>query len=130
MVAPVVPGLTDHEMPRILELAAEAGATRAGYVMLRLPYGVKDLFESWLERHFPDRKEKVLNRLRNLRGGKLYDARYGIRGRGEGPFAEQVAQMFEVACRKAGLNQGYRELSTTAFRRPHVGDQLGLFEGS
>jgi DNA repair photolyase len=129
-VAPVIPGLTDHEMPEILERAAEAGAVRAGWIMLRLPHAVKDLFADWLERHFPDRKEKVLNRLRDLRGGVLYDPRYGARMRGEGPFAEQVRQVFEVSCRRAGLNQIPVELSTAAFRRPHKGGQLGLFDGA
>lgn len=128
MVAPVIPGLTDHEMPEILERAAEAGAVRAGWIMLRLPHAVKDLFADWLERHFPDRKEKVLNRLRDLRGGVLYDSRYGARMRGEGPFAEQVRQVFEVSCRRVGLNQSPVELSTAAFRRPPKGGQLGLFD--
>jgi DNA repair photolyase len=129
MVAPVIPGLTDHEMPEILERAAEAGAVRAGWIMLRLPHAVKDLFADWLERHFPDRREKVLNRLRDLRGGVLYDSRYGARMRGEGPFAEQVRQVFEVSCRKVGLNEKPVELSTAAFRRPSKGGQLGLFDG-
>lgn len=127
-VAPVIPGLTDHEMPEILERAAEAGAVRAGWIMLRLPHAVKDLFEDWLGRHFPDRKDKVLNRLRDLRGGLLYDPRYGARMRGEGPFAEQVRQVFEVSCRRFGLNQSPVELSTAAFRRPRKGGQLGLFD--
>ena len=118
LVAPVIPGLTDHEMPRILERAAEAGAVRAGWVMLRLPYAVKDLFEDWLERHFPDRKAKVLNRILSLRGGRLNDPHFGSRMRGEGPFAEQIRQVFEVSCRKAGLNRVPLELSTDAFRRP------------
>lgn len=130
LVAPVIPGLTDHEMPRILERAAEAGAVRAGYVLLRLPYAVEELFENWLERHFPDRKDKVLNRLRSLRGGALNDSRFGVRMRGEGPFAEQIRRMFEVGCRKAGLNQVSLELSTAAFRRPRAENQLGLFEES
>jgi DNA repair photolyase len=129
MVAPVIPGLTDHEIPEILERAAEAGAVRAGYIMLRLPHGVKELFEDWLDRHFPDRKRKVLSRLRDLHGGNLYDPRYGIRMRGEGPFAKQVDRMFEVACRRAGLNQVPVDLNTAAFRRPiaPTGPQLGLF---
>jgi DNA repair photolyase len=127
-VAPVIPGLTDHEMPEILELAAEAGAVRAAWIMLRLPHAVKELFEDWLARHFPDRKEKVLNRLRDLRGGLLYDPRYGARMRGEGPFAEQVRQVFEVTCRRYGLNETDIELSTAAFRRPPKGGQLGLFD--
>ncbi|HET6360540.1 MAG TPA: PA0069 family radical SAM protein [Gemmatimonadota bacterium] len=127
-VAPVIPGLTDHEMPEILERAAEAGAISAAWIMLRLPHAVKDLFADWLERHFPDRKEKVLNRLRDLRGGVLYDSRWGARMRGEGPFTEQVRQVFEVSCRKYGLNQKEVVHSTAGFRRPARGGQLGLFE--
>jgi DNA repair photolyase len=129
-VAPVIPGLTDHEMPEILERAAEAGAISAAWIMLRLPHAVKDLFADWLERHFPDRKEKVLNRLRDLRGGVLYDSRWGARMRGEGPFTEQVRQVFDVSCRKFGLNEVSVELSTAGFRRPARGGQLGLFDGS
>jgi DNA repair photolyase len=117
MVAPVVPGLTDHEMPAILAAAKAAGATSAGFVVLRLPWAVAPLFEQWLEEHFPDRKQKVLNRIRDLRGGKLYDAQWGTRGRGRGIFAEQIATMFEVSCRRAGLNERDVELSTAAFRR-------------
>lgn len=127
MVAPVVPGLTDHEVPAILEAAAKAGALRAAWVMLRLPWSVKELFEDWLERHFPDRKEKVLNRLRDLHGGNLYDSKWGNRMRGEGAFVEQIEQMFEIGCRKAGLNRVELELSTAAFRRPDPVGQLGLF---
>lgn len=128
MVAPVIPGLNDHEIPAILERAAAAGAERAAFVMLRLPHGLDELFADWLERHYPERKEKVLNRLRDLRGGRLYDAGFGTRMKGEGPFAEQVRQMFGVAARKAGLNRERRKLSTAAFRRPASGGQLGLFE--
>jgi DNA repair photolyase len=93
---------------------------------VRLPYGDKDLFESWLGTHFPDRKEKVLNRIQAMRGGKLYDAEWGTRFRGEGIFAEQIAQMFEVARRRAGFKDEYPELSTAAFRRAG-GTQLSLF---
>ena len=117
MVAPVVPGITDHEMPKILAAAREAGAKWAGFVVLRLPWAVAPLFERWLEEHFPDRKDKVLNRVRDLRGGKLYDAKWGVRGKGEGIFAEQIAALFEVACRKNHLNEEDRELSTEHFRR-------------
>ena len=117
MVAPVVPGITDHEMPKILEAARKAGAKWAGFVVLRLPWAVAPLFERWLEEHFPDRKDKVLNRVRDLRGGKLYDAKWGVRGRGEGIFAEQIASLFDVACRRNGLNEEDRELSTEHFRR-------------
>ena len=129
-VAPVIPGLTDHEMPEILERAAEAGALSAAWIMLRLPHAVKDLFADWLERHFPDRKEKVLNRLRDLRGGVLYDPRWGARMRGDGPFAEQVRQVFDVSCRKYGLNEVSVELSTAGFRRSARDGQLGLFDGN
>jgi DNA repair photolyase len=125
-VAPIIPGLTDHEMPAILKAAREAGATSAGFTVVRLPHGNKALFENWLTTHFPDRKEKVLNRIKAMRGGKLYDAQWGTRMRGEGIFAEQIAQMFEVAKRKARFTEDFQELSTAHFRRPG-GAQLSLF---
>ena len=125
LVAPVIPALTDHEMPRIIAAAVEAGAKFAGCVPLRLPHAVAPLFADWLERHFPDRKEKVLNRIRSLRGGKLNDPNFGSRMQGEGIFAEQIDQMFRVACRKAGLSGHRPELSAASFRRPG-GTQLGL----
>jgi DNA repair photolyase len=125
-VAPIIPGLTDHEMPAILKAAREAGATSAGFTVVRLPYANAALFEKWLETHFPDRKEKVLNRLRAMRGGKLYDAQWGSRMRGEGIFAEQIAAMFRVARRKAGFQNERGELSTAFFRRAG-GTQLALF---
>jgi DNA repair photolyase len=125
-VAPVIPGLADHEMPAILKAAADAGALAAGYTVVRLPYGVASLFEKWLETHFPDRKDKVLSRLRSLRGGKLNDSHWGTRMRGEGIFADQIGQMFEAARRKAGIPGDVSELSTAAFRRP-PGAQLPLF---
>src|SRR5881398_2095558 len=103
LVAPVIPGLTDHEMPSIIAAAVKAGAQFAGYVVLRLPYAVAPLFEQWLARHFPDRKEKVLNRIRAIRGGQLNDSRFESRMTGEGIFAEQIEAMFKVACRKAGI---------------------------
>jgi DNA repair photolyase len=130
MVAPIIPGLTDHEMPDILAAAAEAGATRAGFIMLRLPWTVAPLFEAWMERHFPERKEKVLNRLRDLSDGKLYQAQFGRRQRGEGPFAEQLQQMFGIACNRLGLSRNAPPLSTVHFRRPSLGGQLGLFDVS
>jgi DNA repair photolyase len=126
MVAPVVPAITEHEMPAILTAAKRAGARWAGMVVLRLPWAVAPLFERWLEEHFPDRKEKVLNRIRDLRGGKLYDAKWGVRGRGEGIFAEQMRALFDVTCRKLGLNEDESELSTDSFRR--VTAQRGLFD--
>ena len=127
-VAPIIPGLTDHEMPAILQAAAEAGATSAGYALVRLPYAVAPLFEHWLEMHFPGHKEKVLNRLRAMHGGKLNDSQWGKRFSGEGIFAEQIGQMFEVARRKAGIRGDDPALSTAAFRRAG-GTQLGLSLG-
>ena len=126
LVAPTIPGLTDHEMPSIIQAAAKAGARNAGYVVVRLPHGVGELFANWLEEHFPDRKKKVLNRIREMRAGKLNDPNFGSRMRGEGVFAEQIGAMFKLACRRAGIEGGGPELSTAAFRRPS-GPQLSLF---
>lgn len=128
LIAPVIPGLTDHEILPILQAATDAGARYAGYVALRLPYAVAPLFEQWLEDHYPDRKDKVLNRVRAMRGGKLYDSAYGTRMRGEGPFAEQIETTFSVASRKAGILGRHAPLSTHHFRIPQrQGDQLPLF---
>jgi DNA repair photolyase len=119
MIAPVIPGLNDHELPGLLSAAAEAGAGFAAYTPVRLPHAVRPLFEDWLARHFPDRKEKVLNRIRSMRGGKLNDARFGSRMRGEGIFADQISQLFELSCRRAGLEgRRFPRLSTAAFLRP------------
>ena len=117
-VAPVIPGLTDHELPGILAAAAAAGASHAGYVVLRLPHTVKDVFLQWLDTHEPGKKDRVLSRVRELRGGKLYDATFGTRMWGEGIFAEQIAKMFAVATRRAGLNQKEVTMTTAHFRRP------------
>ena len=126
LLAPLIPGLTDHEIPSLVQAAVAAGARCAGHVTLRLPHAVSPLFEQWLETHFPEKKEKVLNRLRALRGGKLYDAEFGKRMRGEGIFADQMDRLFDVACRKAGIAGNRLELSTAAFRRP-AKDQFELF---
>jgi DNA repair photolyase len=126
LMAPIIPGLTDHEIPAVLDAAAKAGAKSAGHVTLRLPHAVAPLFEKWLETHFPDRKEKVLNRLRSMRGGKLYDSKFGQRMRGDGIFADQIDQLFDVARRKVGISERGGELSAAAFRRPG-GAQLQLF---
>lgn len=117
MVAPIVPAITDHELPAILAAAKKAGAEWAGRVVLRLPLAVAPLFERWLEEHFPDRKDKVLNRVRDMRGGKLYEAKWGVRGRGEGFFADQIEALFEVTCRRLGINERDDHLSAAAFRR-------------
>jgi DNA repair photolyase len=123
MVAPVIPGITDHEIPAIVAAVAEAGAKSAGCLPVRLPYAVKDLFVEWVERHFPDRKEKVLGRIRDMRGGKLNDPNFGTRMQGSGIFAEQIHNLFDVACRKAGLNGPRPELSTANFRVPKTPGQ-------
>ena len=126
MVAPVVPGLTDHEIPAILSAAASAGAVFAGFVPVRLPLDVAPMFEDWLARHYPDRKDKVLNRIRSLRGGKLNDANFHTRMHGQGVWAQQIKTVFDVAKRKAGLDRPFAELSTEHFRPP-AGPQLTLF---
>jgi DNA repair photolyase len=124
MLAPVIPGLNDHEIPAILQRAGEAGARFAGYVMLRLPYAVKSLFAGWLERHFPDRKAHVLSRIEDVRGGRLNDPRFGARMRGEGPTADLVASLFKTARARAGIPPRGPRLRTDAFRRK---GQMGLF---
>ncbi len=125
-VAPIIPGLTDTETPAIVSAAAQAGAQFAGHTILRLPYGVADLFAQWLETHYPERKEKVLHKIRSMRRGKLNDSHWRRRMRGEGLFAETIHAMFMLACRKAGFTRG-PELSTAAFRRPNTATQLNLF---
>ncbi len=126
MTAPVIPGLTDHELPKLLEAAASAGATSAGYTMLRLPYAVAPIFEDWLVRNFPDRKEKILRRIREIRGGKLNDPRFGTRMRGEGFYADHVSKLFAVSARKAGMERKHSPLSAAAFRVPS--GQPSLFD--
>ena len=127
MVAPILPGLTDMETPALLEAAASAGARWAGHIVLRLPHGVRDLFDDWLLTHRPLRRMKVLGRLESLRGGKLNDPRFGTRMRGEGRFAEQIADLFRICARRQGLDRPSPTLSTAAFRSPGgVQMDLGL----
>src|SRR5436190_2502134 len=117
MVAPIIPGLTDHEVPKILKACANAGAQFAGYTIIRLPWAVAPLFEHWLEEHFPDRKEKILGRIRDLRGnGRLNNSQWRTRMTGEGIFAEQIGSLFKIGCRRAGIGKRPK-LSTAAFRR-------------
>ena len=126
-IAPIIPGLTDTEVPAILEAAADAGAQRAAWVLLRLPYQVKDLFLDWLTRNVhADRARKVESLIRQSRGGKLYDASRA-RGSGTGAHAQQIARVFDVYTRKHGLNRDIRPLSSAAFRRPDRSGQMGLF---
>lgn len=126
MVAPIIPGLTDHEMPAILAAAAAAGARHAGKVILRLPWSVKDVFLQWLDQHAPSKKDRVLSRVREIRGGELNVSDWGARLRGEGIFAEQIHELFTVAARRAGLSLTRRTPVTNHFRRPG-GTQLSLF---
>lgn len=116
-MCPVVPGLTDAEIPALLEAAAQAGAHSAHYNIIRLPYSVKDLFAAWLEQHFPNHKEKVLNRLREMRGGKLYKAEFGSRMTGEGIYADHIANLFTATRKRLGLDKPFAPLSTRHFRR-------------
>ena len=116
MVAPIIPGLTDHEVPRILDASAKAGAQFAGYTIVRLPWAVAPLFEHWLEEHFPERKDKVLGRIRHLRGERLNNSQWHTRMSGEGIFAEQIASLFKISCHRAGIG-GRPTLSTESFRK-------------
>jgi DNA repair photolyase len=128
MVAPVIPGLTDMEMERILERAVAAGVKNAGYVLLRLPLEISDLFTEWLTANCPDRASRVLSLMRSTRGGKLYDAKWGERMVGDGPYAWMIGRRFEMAAERLGLNKGSVELRTDRFTPPVVsGQQLRLF---
>ena len=119
MFAPVIPVINDHEIETVVAQSAQAGAGFVGYVMLRLPFEVKDLFEEWLTTHYPQKANHVMNRVRDLRGGKAYQAEWGVRMRGQGVYAELIARRFEVARRKNGLERSPRrmELRTDLFRR-------------
>ncbi|WP_430513230.1 PA0069 family radical SAM protein [Pannonibacter phragmitetus] len=128
MMAPVIPALTDSEIEALLEAAAEHGATEAGYILLRLPLEVSELFRDWLLRNRPDRYRHVMNILRSMRGGKDYDAEWGQRMRGLGPYAQQIGQRFSLACKRLGLNQRRKKLNMELFTPPQVGGvQLSLF---
>ena len=126
LVAPVIPGLTDHEMPAIVAAVAKAGATAAGYVPLRLPFGVAPLFEEWLTLHRPLQKEKILGRVREIRGGRMNDPNFGSRMQGEGVYARHIAELFDLCCKKAHLNTVRPKLSVASFRRSTT-PQLPLF---
>jgi DNA repair photolyase len=128
MVAPIIPAINDAEIERILDAAAFAGVREAGYVLLRLPLEVRDLFREWVMENFPDRYRHVFTLIREMRGGKDYDATWGKRMKGSGPHAWMVGRRFEVACQRFGLNQNKVALTTEHFRPPHPpSDQLSLF---
>ena len=127
MASPIVPALTDHELEAILERGAAAGAVAASSIMLRLPREVAPLFRAWVETHFPDRAARIMGRVRDLHGGKEYDAAWGKRMTGEGPFADLIAQRFSIATRRLGLAHALPRLRCDMFRRPgRPGDQLSL----
>lgn len=118
MVAPIIPALNDNEMEHILELARQAGAKRAGYVLLRLPHELSSLFEEWLRLHYPLKADHVLSLIRQSRGGKDYDANFRTRMTGEGIFAEMIAQRFRLSCTKQNINRERLQLDSSQFRTP------------
>lgn len=123
MVAPVIPVLTDAELEDILAAAAAAGARGAGYVLLRLPYEIKDLFREWLEVHEPLKAKHVMSRMRAMRGGRDYDSRWGVRQKGVGEYAQLLQRRFELACERAGLNRTRFSHDTSLFNKPELGPQ-------
>jgi DNA repair photolyase len=128
LASPMIPGLNDHELERILDAAAEAGATIAGMILIRLPHEVKDVFASWLQTYEPSRAAKILSLIKQARGGKLYDATWGKRMTGEGPYASMLRRRFDVACARLGLNRERPVLDTSRFIPPaRNGSQRSLF---
>ncbi len=126
-LAPIIPGLTDEEIPNILKEAASRGAEHASYIMLRLPYAVKDLFVDWVNREFPDRSQKIINRIKEIRNGKLNQSEFNKRFTGEGEFAETIRNLFKINCKKLGLNKrDYGILRTDLYDR-NSSDQLEMF---
>jgi DNA repair photolyase len=125
-IAPIIPGLNDSEIPAIMQAAKEAGAQFAGYTVVRLPFSVKDVFALWLEEHFPGMKDKVLGRIEETQGRTLSHGDFGKRLKGVGVWADQVAQMFKVSLKRAGMLHRRPEVSAGHFRRPQVGGQMEL----
>ena len=128
LVAPIIPGLTDEEIPAILEAVSQAGACWAGYVVLRLPLSVEPVFLEWLRHHFPDRESKIVGRIKSLRGGKMYRSDFGSRMSGEGIWAEQIGCLFEACRKRFGLLEKTQRPDSSQFRVPNQGpQQLDLF---
>jgi DNA repair photolyase len=128
MVAPVIPAINDAEIERILDTAAALGVRGAGYVLLRLPLEVRDLFREWLMANYPDRYRHVFTLIRDMRGGRDYDSQWGTRMKGTGPMAWMIGRRFEIACEKLGLNKRRSKLTTDHFVKPkRSGQQLSLF---
>jgi DNA repair photolyase len=128
LTAPIIPGLTDHEIPALVQAAKDAGAKFVGYNVVHLPFGVKDIFAEWVKQHYPERADKILNRIKDMRGGKLNDPRFGYRMSGEGIFAEQIKMLYRVARKKAGFEKSTFKISTEHFRVPGRFVQGSLFE--
>ncbi len=128
MVAPIIPGINDRQIPQVLEAVAAAGALSASYVLLRLPYQIKDLFTDWLQRHFSDRAQHVLSLIRQCRDGQLYDATFGKRMRGSGQVAEQIRQIFNHFKHRHHLDRSVSRMSNSGFRRPEADGQMSLFD--
>jgi DNA repair photolyase len=127
MTAPIIPALNDWEIERILESASEAGAVQAGYVLLRLPHEIKQLFREWLFTEFPDRADRVINLLRQMHGGQDYDAQWGTRQTGRGPYAMQIKARYKLALKRFALNERHYNLRTDLFEPPVLqGDQMRL----
>jgi DNA repair photolyase len=127
MIAPIIPGLNDHEIEKLLDAVHGMGAREAGYVLLRLPLEVAPVFKEWLLRHYPERYRHVLSLIRSMRGGKDYDSEWGKRMRGTGPYAWQIARRFELASKRLGLNERRLQLRTDLFETPKAdSDQLSL----
>jgi DNA repair photolyase len=126
-LAPIIPGLNEKEIPEILKEASERGAMYAGHIMLRLPYAVKDLFVDWVKREFPERANKILNSIREIRGGKLNSSEWGKRFSGEGELADTIHKLFKISCRKYGLNKRDFNLTRKHFKVPEKDNQLKLF---
>jgi DNA repair photolyase len=122
-VAPIIPGLNDEEIPAILKAASEHGAKSAGHVIVRLPYSVKDLFVDWINRNYPEKASKIINRIHEVRNGQLNSAEWGKRFSGEGTYVEHIHQLFHLSCEKYGLNKGGHPLRTDLFRRLTPGQE-------
>ncbi|NIP31535.1 MAG: PA0069 family radical SAM protein [Candidatus Dadabacteria bacterium] len=127
LIAPVIPGLTDHEIPKIIEESVNAGAKQAGFVILRLPHGVKDIFINWLELSYPERKNKVVHRIESIRNGKLNSSQFFDRMKGKGLFSKQIKDIFDMSCKKTGIQGNRIKLDTSHFKRVNL-RQLSLFE--
>ncbi len=128
MTAPIVPAINDSEIERLLDAGAANGAVEAGFVMLKMPFEIKDLFREWLREHFPDKEKHVISLIRDIHGGKDYDSTWGLRQTGTGPYAWSIGRRFELACNRLGLNRRSYRLTTALFRKPQLrSGQMDLF---